>query len=202
MADASRGRPWSRCHGPGRRRPRSTRVASPAARSISCDATTAVAPEATACLHEIVDEVAPIPVESGMRLVEQPQQRSTTHENRHRGSAPLAGRETGHRDRAKPAADAESLHRGLGITVVRAIGGCPEPHVLFDAEIVVEGRAMAEQTDPSPHRSTTGRRREIGPEHRADPVVQPRQPGTQPEQGALSCPVGSLEKHDLPATRP
>ncbi len=101
-------------------------------------------------MDQTVNEIAALGIEAGMWFVEKPKTGSTSNHDGNRGTTTLTSRQSGNMDGPQPAAHAKLLHRFFGSLVGsrrRAIGiwACtgPEPHILFDGQIVIERRGMA-----------------------------------------------------------
>ena len=151
---------------------------------------------------QAVDKVSTVAVEACVRLVEQPQQRAATDQHRHRSASSLASGQTRHWYVPQSAPHTEPIHHGIDlgnspIAAVRSIGCRPETNVLFDREIVVQRRAVAEEANAASNRPSATRGGEVGAEHPRPAVVQGGQTGTKPEQRRLACSVWPLEENDL-----
>jgi hypothetical protein len=134
-------------------------------------------------------------IEASVRLVEQPQLRSTSDETGERGPSLLTGRQLAHHHVGQPSGHVEALHRREHLGRRRSDRRSPEPDVLGDGEIQVEPVLVAEQTHGPADRLSMGA--EIESEHAAAAPHQRQQPGAEPQQCGLAGAVRAAQQHDL-----
>src|SRR5690606_36511093 len=79
-------------------------------------------------LHEVVEQLAPVVVQPGVGLVEQPQLGPAGDEAGQGGAAPLPGGQGGHRDVAQAAVEPAAGEGGGDVGGVGAGGTAPEAH--------------------------------------------------------------------------
>ncbi len=144
---------------------------------------------------ELVDEVTTCRVESGVRLVEQPDLGSPSDEHGQRGAPALPGRETTGWDIGQPTVEVEAGQRCIDIDVASSAGTAPEPHVVGDRQVVVQAGLMSEKADVRAHGPWIGH--QIDPDDDRLALHDRDEPGARAEQRGLPGPVRALEQHDL-----
>lgn len=147
---------------------------------------------------QAIDQVSAALVEPGVRLIEEPELRPTDDHRSKRGPATLTGRQVAYGDVAKSVGDSESIERSVEGSRVNARCSRPEPQVLLDAQVVVEGGVVAEQADRSANRSTVGD--DIVIQHEGATRLDPLEPGADAQQCRLTGPVRTLQQDDFTRT--
>lgn len=147
---------------------------------------------------QAIDQVAAALVEPGVRLIEEPELRPTDDHRSKRGPATLTGRQVAYGDVAKSVGDPESIERSVDGSRVDARCSRPEPQVLLDAQVLVEGGVVAEQADRSANRSTVGD--DVVIEHEGAARLDPLEPGADAQQCRLTGPVRTLQQDDFTRT--
>lgn len=131
-----------------------------------------------------------------MRLVEQPEARSTSEKAREGGAAALTCRELTDGHLTEALDQAQPLQGRLGLWKISGDRPRPEPDVLLHRQVLVEEGLVGQETDQSPDRAAVPA--EVVAEHHRLALDHPAESGADPEQRALPGPVRTLEMHDLP----
>ena len=126
-----------------------SRVASARACSSSCDASSTVRCSAGARAHDLVEHLATLGVEPGVRLVEQEQPRIARQRDRDREAAALTRRQPAVHD-VGLAVEPEPLERGIGVADVAPGGARREPEVLAHGQVVVAEGLVPDEREVTP----------------------------------------------------
>ena len=147
--------------------------------------------------HQRVQHVAPVGVEPGVRLVEQPQLGSPREKRGDRRSTALPRRQLGHRHVPQTAVEGEPGHRLLSDAYVRAHRSRGKAQVVGDGQVLVERPGVTEEGHPATDRPP------VTTQVMAQHLGLSRRDGDQAragaEEGGLPRAVRPLEQHDLAA---
>lgn len=146
-------------------------------------------------MHEVVEQVTGVGVETGVGLVEQPELWGPGHQGGQRHPASLPGRQTGGGHAAEAAGEAEALERRLERPEPTAGGAHGEAHVVLDRQVVVEVAGVGEQADPASNRTAVGP--QVVPEHLGLAVAHGHEAGAHPQQRRLARTVRAFDQHHL-----
>ena len=174
-----------------------TRPASGSARSSSWDAKSTVAPAAAAPRDELVDAIAPLRIEPGVGLVEQPQLGTAGHQTGQRRAPALTGGELAHGHVGEAAGQPAGGEGGVDVRRGRAGGPPPEPDVVAHGEVVVEAGGVAQEAHPAPDLAGPAAVGEVRSEHPSLAPHDGEQAGAGAQQRGLPGPVRPAEEHDL-----
>ena len=177
---------------------RTSRVASRRARSSSCDASSTVQPLAGAAAHDLLEHLAPVLVETGVRLVEQQQARLARERVGERQPPALSLRQPTVRD-VRDALQPDALERGVGVG--RGVTRRPrrEADVLGDGEVVVTERLVADERDRAAHAPAVRRARST-PSTSASPARSGNSPAQSRNSVVLPAPFGPASSTTSPVS--
>ena len=146
-------------------------------------------------VHETVDLVASRLVETGVRLIEQPELRTASQQHRERHPATLPSREAPDGNRGESAREPQSSHGRVAVAFIAPSGSRPEAHVVAHTEVVVERGAVTEKSYLPPHRCPFGA--QIVAEYDGIAVDDGKQSGAGAQQARLARTVCALKQDDL-----
>jgi sortase A len=143
---------------------------------------------------ELVEHVATPGVETGVRLVEQPQVGVANEHGGERGPPTLSGRQPADGHRPQPRRDTRPLERDVGTD--RAAGGStPETDVLRDREVLVEAGSVTEERDVAANGSPITP--QVVTENDRLAPHDWHQSSGDAQQGRLTGTIGALKEDDL-----
>jgi len=145
-----------------------------------------------------VDHIAARLVESGMRLVEQPQPGPTNDHSGERRATALTGGKVTHRHVSESIGNTEPIERSIDRADIDARRPRPEAKVLLDAQVVVERGVVTEQTDRPTNSGAVAD--EVVVENERTARLDPLKAGAHPKQCRLAGPVRALQQDDLTCT--
>ena len=134
-------------------------------------------------------------IEAGMRLIEQPQLRSSGHQQSEAHTATLPCREASKCGRSRTARQPDTLKGGQGSIRVNPSGPQGEVEVLDRRQLVVQARFMTEEAHPTAHLARGGD--QVCAQHLGLAGGHRNQPSKQSEQTGLARAIGTKDDHDL-----
>ncbi len=145
--------------------------------------------------HDGIEQVAAGGVKARMGFVEQPQGTVTGQQDGQRRPTPLTCRQARDRDGGESSVQTDSSQGAIGRRLRTACGTSPERDVVGHAQVLVQTRCVAEQTDQRTNGLPIGTK--ITTQHDGLTFGYGHEAGQRPQQGRLACPVGTAKKHHL-----